>query len=323
MQKTRDYLILAFYLIHPIEDPQKLIKDFKTFFKNHDARGRIYINEEGVNAQMSLIKDEAPFFFEWYFQNKVFRKSEIKIHFYHEHVFPKQTIKYRKHLVVLGRTIDYSKRGAYLSPTEWKARLDKKDDKLLILDVRNDYEWDVGHFEGALRPECKTFKEFPVFLEKLKKKAPPKENFPILMSCTGGIRCEFYSCLLKEAGYQEVYQLRGGVIQYGIEVGSDHWLGELFVFDDRLVVPIAENCQSIPIGKCHHCNNKTSTFYNCANMDCNELFLCCLDCTKKYLGCCSSFCLQAPRRREITFEKKPKPYRKLSFDEKLQYNSCH
>ncbi len=321
MQKTQNYFVLSFYLIHPIENPKELIKSFKDFFKSHDIQGRIYINEEGINAQMSVFKKDAPLFLEWYFQNKAFRKSDIKTHLYHEHVFPKKTVKYRKQLVALDKHVDYSKRGAYLSPLQWKEMLDKKDDKILILDVRNDYEWDVGHFKGALRPECKTFREFPFFLEKIKKRYPPEEGRPILMSCTGGIRCEFYSCLCKEAGYLEVYQLQGGIIQYGVEVGSEHWLGELFVFDDRLVIPIVAEGQSDPIGKCHHCNAKTSTIYNCANMDCNDLFLSCLDCTKKFLGCCSSSCLQTPRRREIAIEAKPKPYRKLSFNEKLKFNS--
>lgn len=312
-----DYLVLAFYLIKPIEDPQSEVKRFKTFFEDHDIMGRIYINEEGINAQMSVSEKDAPAFFDWYLSDKRFRETDIKVHRHNEHAFPKKTVKYREQIVALDRKVDYSKGGAHASAAEWKKMLDERDENTLVLDVRNDYEWEVGHFEGTEKPNFKTFREFPDSVKELKEKYDP-EKTRVLMYCTGGIRCELYSCLMKDEGFDEVYQLDGGVIKYGQEVGNDHWKGNLFVFDDRLVVPISDE-ENETIGECRHCKKKTNACYNCANMDCNELFLCCIECCKKFFGCCSCTCTEAPRRREFEPREHPKPYSKLSHEEKLKY----
>ena len=312
-----NYLILAFYLIQSIEDPQTEVKRFKAFFEEHDVMGRIYINEEGINAQMSISEADAPTFMDWYLGDERFNGTDIKVHRHHEHVFPKKTVKYREQLVALDMKVDYSKRGQHASAEQWKQMLDERDENMLVLDVRNDYEWEVGHFEGAENPRFKTFREFQGSVKKLKEQHEPQKT-RVLMYCTGGIRCELYSCLMKDEGYEEVYQLDGGVIKYGQEMGNDHWKGNLFVFDDRLVVPISEE-QNETIGECRHCNEKTDSCYNCANMDCNELFLCCTKCCKEFLGCCSSPCVEAPRRRESEPQDRPKPYRKLPFEEKLKY----
>lgn len=129
------------------------------------------------------------------------------------------------------------------------------------------------------------------------------------MYCTGGIRCELYSALLKEKGFEKVYQLNGGIINYGLEEGSKHWNGKLFVFDDRLSVPISEE-EAPVIGKCHHCDAPTETYINCANMDCNELFLCCPDCLKEHKGACQTTCENAPRTRPYQEHSAHKPFRR-------------
>ena len=314
-----DYLVLAFYLIKPLDDPHRIVKEFKTFFDAHDVKGRIYVNEEGINAQMSIAETDANAFFDWLLKDERFREIDVKVHKHHEHAFPKKTVKYREQLVALDQKVDFSQGGKHASAEEWKKMLDEQDENTLVLDVRNDYEWEVGHFEGAEKPEFKTFREFPDSVKRLKEKYDPKKT-RVLMYCTGGIRCELYSCLMKEEGFDEVYQLDGGVIKYGQEVGNDHWKGNLFVFDDRLVVPIADEANET-IGECTHCQTKIDSCYNCANMDCNALFLCCIECCKKFLGCCSSTCMEAPRRRDATPQERPKPFRKLPFEEKQQYPS--
>lgn len=312
-----DYLVLAFYLIEPLDDFDALIDRFKSFMENHDMMGRIYINEGGINAQLSVARLDAPAFFDWYFSDKRFKATDIKVHSYHEHVFPKKSVKYREQLVALDRKVNYSNRGKHLSSVEWKKMLEEKDEQTLLLDVRNNYEWEVGHFEGAEKPEFETFRQFPDAVRELKKRHNPEQT-RVLMYCTGGIRCEFYSCLMKEEGYQEVYQLEGGVIKYGQEVGNTHWKGNLFVFDDRLVVPIADE-KNQTIGTCIYCKTRVDAYYNCANMDCNTLFLSCRICCNEFLGCCSNSCMEAPRRREVVPQEKPKPFRKLPFEEKQKH----
>ena len=313
----QDYLVLAFYIFVPIENPRAEVKRFHRFFADLDATGRLYINEEGINAQMSISKKDAPLFYDWFLSDERFAETVIKTHSHHEQAFPKMTVKYRKQLVALDEQVDLSRGGKHLSAEKWKEMLDEESENTLLLDVRNDYEWDVGHFEGAEKPEFQTFREFPDSVKKLKDKHDPKKT-RVMMYCTGGIRCELYSCLLKDEGFDEVYQLDGGVIQYGLEVGSKHWKGKLFVFDDRLVVPISEHEPAETISICSHCGTKTDVYYNCANMDCNALFLSCLDCSKEFKGCCCESCLEAPRQRESIPSLRPKPFRKLPHEEKVK-----
>ncbi len=129
------------------------------------------------------------------------------------------------------------------------------------------------------------------------------------MYCTGGIRCELYSSILKERGFDNVFQLQGGIINYGLEQGSKHWNGKVFVFDDRLAVPISDEPTKI-IGTCHHCNTPNESYLNCANIDCNNLFLCCPECLQKLQGCCSENCKHAERVRPFHQESAHKPFRK-------------
>ena len=192
--------------------------------------------------------------------------------------------------------------------------LESNDDHIVI-DVRNDYEWKVGHFDGAVTPPLSTFREFRDYAKELQDKIDPK-NTKVMMYCTGGIRCELYSSLLKEEGIEKVYQLDGGVINYGLKEGSKHWHGKLFVFDDRMTVPISDE-ESEVIGKCHHCSAPTDDYYNCANMDCNHLFLCCSKCLMDLKGCCKTECREAPRVRPFEHQNPHKPFRK-----RYQYEKC-
>jgi UPF0176 protein len=303
----QNYLILAYYLFAPIEDPYKEVDHHHTFFLNRNTTGRIYISHQGINGQMSGSHQDAQEYMEWMKRHPLFSEVEFKIQEYHENVFPRMTIKYRKHLVAFDHEIDLTKRGEYLSPKRWKEMLEKKQEHVL-LDVRNDYEWKLGRFAGAECPPCETFRDFATYSDSLKEKIDPKQT-PVMMYCTGGIRCELYSAILKEKGFDKVYQLKGGIINYGAKVGSDHWLGKVFVFDDRLSIPISQKPTSI-IGNCHHCDRENETYYNCANMDCNFLFLCCPDCLKKFAGCCKEECRGATRIRPYHHQNPHKPFRK-------------
>ena len=220
---------------------------------------------------------------------------------------PRLIVKYRKYLVAREKEVDLSNQGEHVEASKWKEMLETNKESLL-LDVRNSYEWKVGKFEGAELPPCDTFRDFEKYAEELKEQKDPKTQ-PVMMYCTGGIRCEVYSALLKSLGFEKVYQLKGGIIKYGLEAGSKHWQGKLFVFDDRMTVPISEEETEV-IGTCHHCKTKIESYYNCANMDCNELFLCCKECLPKVKGCCSVECSSAPRLRAFAELNPHKPFRR-------------
>lgn len=312
------YMILAFYYLNPLADPHAEVALHKSFFASRDITSRVYISEQGINGQMCAIRKDAEEYMDWMHSREGFGSIIFKIHTYHEHVFPRKTVKYRKQLVAIDAEVDLGVRGQHTDPQQWRELLEQPDQKIL-LDVRNDYEWKVGHFEGAELPPCETFRDFNRYAEELHKKVDPKKT-PVMMYCTGGIRCELYSSILINHGFEKVYQLDGGIINYGLKEGNAHWLGKLFVFDDRLAIPISEENPSI-VGKCHHCQKENDDYYNCASMDCNTLFLCCKECLQSYLGCCQESCKNSPRLRPYHQQNPHKPFRKRHHYEQHKRNA--
>lgn len=307
MANETPYLIVAFYHLTEIENPAHEVKTHLEFFTGRDIRSRIYVSETGINCQLSGAAQDARDYMDWMAGRPQFRSAKFKIDPYETHVFPKVIVKYRKQLVAFDAEVDLSLRGEHIDPQRWKEMLDS-DDGHVVLDVRNDYEWEVGHFAGAERPPCQTSRGFKEYAKELKKQIDPKKT-PVMMYCTGGIRCELFSAILKADGFENIFQLDGGVINYGHKQGSEHWKGKLFVFDDRMAVPISEE-ETPVIGKCHHCGTPNEAYYNCANMDCNELFLCCPKCLKELAGCCQESCIHAKRVRPYHHQTAHRPFRK-------------
>ncbi|ANH78538.1 rhodanese-related sulfurtransferase [Candidatus Chlamydia sanziniae] len=305
----KSYYALAYYSITPVENPHEEIALHKKFLQNLDVACRIYISEQGINGQLSGYYLDAEYYMDWLKQRPCFLGIKFKIHHIKENIFPRITVKYRKELATLGCNVDLSLQAKHISPQEWHAKL--QQNQCLVLDVRNNYEWKIGHFENALLPNIKTFREFPLYAERLVQEYDP-ETTPIMMYCTGGIRCELYSPLVLEKGFKEVYQLDGGVIAYGQHVGTGKWLGKLFVFDDRLAIPIDEQNPNVAsIASCSYCSISSDSYYNCANTDCNLLFLCCKDCISQHYGCCSPECLRSPRLRKFNASRGNKPFRRI------------
>lgn len=307
-EKSPSYRVLAYYYFTPVEDPHLEVMRHMEFINGKDIKCRVYLSHEGINGQMSASESDSKAYQEWLKSDPRFKDVTFKSHTHFEHVFPRATVKFRNQLVAIDEKVDIALTGEHVSPQQWKEMLEKRDEKTLLLDVRNDYEWEIGHFEGAELPELETFRKFPKYARDLKEKCDPKET-KVMMYCTGGIRCELYSALLKKEGFEQVYQLDGGVINYGLQEGHDKWRGKLFVFDDRLAVPIDEKTEEI-ISHCSRCETKTDVYYNCANMDCNELFLSCSECAEKFQGCCCEDCKQAPRVRAFEKTERPKPFRR-------------
>ncbi|WP_201456502.1 rhodanese-related sulfurtransferase [Chlamydia sp. 17-3921] len=304
----KNYYALAYYCITPVEKPHDEIALHKKFLENKDVSCRIYISEQGINGQFSGYQPDAESYMLWLQERPDFSKVKFKIHNIQDNIFPRITVKYRKELVAVDYDVDFSLQGDHISPKEWHEKLE--ENRCLILDVRNNYEWKIGHFENAILPDIQTFREFPAYADQLIETCDP-ETTPIMMYCTGGIRCELYSAILLEKGFKTVYQLDGGVIAYGQKIGTGKWLGKLFVFDDRLAIPIEENNTHVtPISNCSLCDQPCDIYYNCANTDCNNLFLCCQDCIIKYKGCCSSECSCAPRIRKFDSSRGNKPFRR-------------
>lgn len=309
-----NYIVLSYYSFFNVENPAFEVEQHKLYCSDLDILGRIYIADNGVNGQVSIHKSDIKSYLNWLYIHWDIQKNSCKFQKHHEHAFAKMQIKQRPELVAMGKKINLEERGTYLSPIEWMYALETKDRDTILIDVRNNYESKVGHFEGAILPPLDTFREFPQYAEELREKYNPAKT-KVLMYCTGGIRCELFSSLLQAKGFKSIFQLQGGVIQYGNEVGNKYWKGNLFVFDDRLVVPIS-HAPNAPISQCSFCLDFSDIYYNCANSECNELFLACRSCAAQYLGCCSNSCKNSGKNREFEMTDKPKPFRKLRYQEK-------
>ncbi|MBF5050651.1 UPF0176 protein [Candidatus Clavichlamydia salmonicola] len=304
MENQKIYYTLAFYRFVKINDPVSMVIAHKKFFTSKDITCRIYISEEGINGQMSGESTALEAYKNWMQTFACFKDLCFKAQKTSGNVFPRISVKYRKQLVALDETVPIEKTGTYVSPSEWKHRL--QEGKSLVIDVRNSYESKIGHFENALLPDLENFREFPLFAKKLLEKIDPKT--PILMYCTGGIRCELYSALLRREGFSDVGQLDGGVIGYALEEGSALWKGKLFVFDDRISIPLDEKVSS-PISSCSFCDTPSDVYFNCCNSECNKLFLSCSECIQTKEGSCSVACAAHPEKRAFTSEGN-KPFRR-------------
>lgn len=302
------YYALAYYLIGPISNPEEEVALHKSFFTDRDVSCRVYISEDGINGQLSAHIADAEAYMNWLRSRPDFANIRFKIHEINSNIFPRITVKYRKSLLGLDCPVDWSLRGEHISPEDWKNKL--LEGKSLVLDVRNNYEWKIGHFENAVLPDLKTFREFPDYAEKLAQERGI--DIPVMMYCTGGIRCEFYSAIMMEKGFKTIYQLDGGVIAYGLTVGQDLWKGKLFVFDDRLAVPISSGVDAIPITECQDCGCPSDVYYNCANVKCNRLFISCQECVNKHGCCCSEDCIVSSTVRLYDSSLGNRPFRRKS-----------
>lgn len=197
---------------------------------------------------------------------------EFKISHGDTTTFPKLMIKARKEIVTLGLESDIDPNqstGTHLSPREWKEMLDREKNNVVVFDARNRYESDVGFFENAIKPDIEHFRDLPEVMDQYSHLKDKK----FLMYCTGGIRCEKASALFKERGFKDVYQLHGGIVSYLEQEGRDHWEGDCFVFDQRMVVPDEFALAEKPIGRCEHTGAHTRNFTNCIHVPCHRLFV--------------------------------------------------
>lgn len=227
-----------------------------------------------------------------------FKDMTFKIDEAEGHAFKKMHVRPRKEIVALGLEDDVDPRvttGKYYSPSEFKAALE--DDDTVILDARNDYEFDLGHFRGAIRPDITRFRDLPDWIRENKEKLDGKN---IVTYCTGGIRCEKFSGWLVKEGFENVGQLHGGIATYGKdpETKGEYWDGKMYVFDERISVDVNHVDKTV-IGKEHFDGTPCERYINCANPECNKQILVSEKNEAKYLGACSYDCAKHERNRYV------------------------
>ena len=283
-------LTLSFYKYHNIKNPQLFRDHLYITWNKLDVLGRIYIAEEGINGQLSLPSENFKKFKKSLNEIKFLKDVRLNIAIEHDNLsFLKLKIKIRDKIVADGLDsykIDLTNSGEHLNAEEFN-RLIESDDTMLV-DMRNHYESEIGHFKGAILPDVDSFRDsLPIIEKKLEEHKTSKK---ILMYCTGGIRCEKASAFLKLKGFKNVYQLNGGIIEYTRQVKekglTNKFLGKNFVFDHRRSEPISSDI----ISNCHQCGEKWDNHVNCANEACHLLFIQCKKCAELYNNCCSIDC---------------------------------
>ncbi len=284
-------LTLSFYAYAHLQDPQKFRNELFLAWNPLNALGRIYVAHEGINAQMSVPAHHFDAFRETLETYDFMKGIRLNVAVEQDDFsFLKLTIKVRKKIVADGlddNTFDVTNKGIHLKAAEFNKMLDDPD--TIVVDFRNHYESEIGHFIGAVTPDVDTFREsLPIINEKLQEF---KEEKKLLMYCTGGIRCEKASAYFKHQGFKNVYQLEGGIIEYARQVKAEglesKFIGKNFVFDHRL----GERITNDIIANCHQCGKPCDTHVNCANEACHLLFIQCEECAEKMHGCCSDACV--------------------------------
>jgi UPF0176 protein len=294
MRKT-----LSFYKYFNIQNPDIYRNEMYAALDDIGVLGRVYVATEGINAQISVPDSNLAKLQDVL---KRFGLDGIRLNIAIEDdgkSFYKLIVRVRERIVADGLQdgeIDFQNKGEHLNAEAFNDLTDKPE--TILVDMRNHYESEVGHFEGAILPEVETFREsLPIVVDMLEE----KKDAPVVMYCTGGIRCEKASAYLKSRGFQNVYQLDGGIIEYARQVEQrglpNKFKGKNFVFDERLGERISEEVISV----CHQCGEPADTHTNCANDACHLLFIQCESCRDKHNGCCSQKCadfIQLPEEEQ-------------------------
>ncbi len=284
-------LTLSFYAYAQIKNPTQFRNELFLAWNKLEVLGRIYVANEGINAQLSLPAD---CFYDF--------KNTVEVYDFMQNLrmniaveqddfsFLKLTIKVRDKIVADGltdETFDASNIGIHLKAKEFNDLLEDPD--TIVVDMRNHYESEIGHFTNAIKPDVDTFREsLPIIEQQLEAH---KQDKKLLMYCTGGIRCEKASAYFKHKGFENVYQLEGGIIEYTRQVKAEglesKFIGKNFVFDHRLGERITDDV----VSNCHQCGNPCDVHTNCINEGCHLLFIQCENCANAMQDCCSQDCI--------------------------------
>ncbi len=303
MQETDPRTTISFYAYFPVQNPQA----FRDYLYKHlsllNVFGRIYVAHEGINAQISV--PSANFEFLKTFLHSLENLNGLRLNIAVDDdgkSFWVLKVKVREKIVadgIVDPSFSMEKKGRYVNAAQMNELLQEPD--TIVIDMRNHYEYEVGHFQNALELPSDTFREqLPMAVDMMQG----NEEKNIVMYCTGGIRCEKASAYMLHQGFKNVFHLEGGIINYANQAKewdlTPKFIGKNFVFDKRLGERITEDI----IAKCHQCGSVCDTHTNCANDGCHLLFIQCIACAEKLEGCCSQECkdtihLPEERQKEI------------------------
>ena len=280
-------LTISFYKYIRLNNLEMLRDELFLSWKKLNILGRVYIANEGINAQINIPENNLSEFKKTLYKKNDFKNIPLKIAVEEGLSFHKLTIKIKNEIVaykISKNEYNMDKRGKHLNYKEYNKAI---EDGAIIIDIRNHYESEVGRFKNAITPDVDRSEDL---LPEVKKMLQKNKDDKILMYCTGGIRCEKASAYLIHNGFKDVNQLKGGIIQYAHDVKKNNaenkFIGKNYVFDHRLGERITDDVLS----SCHQCQQSSDEHTNCLNQACHILFIQCNRCLKKYNGCCSKEC---------------------------------
>jgi len=305
MEESEHRITISFYCYFPVEDPKSFRDELYKNLFDLKVFGRIYIAHEGINAQISVPASNFEALKQFLYSIEPLNGLRFNIAVDDDgKSFWVLKIKVRSKIVADGihdPSFNMRNKGKYVNAGQMNELL--KDRDTIVVDMRNHYEYEVGHFVKALEVPSDTFRDqLPMAVDMLKG----NEEKNIIMYCTGGIRCEKASAFMLHKGFKNVFHLEGGIINYARQVKEEglesKFIGKNFVFDERL----GERITNDIIAHCHHCGKPCDTHTNCKNNGCHLLFIQCEECASKYEGCCSTECkdtLHIPLERQKEIRK--------------------
>lgn len=290
----KEYSILLYYCYARIDDHEAYREEHHLFCIDHNLRGRVIISPEGLNGTVSGKEADCKAYMVYVRSDERFVDTEFKVEASDILAFAKLHVRVKPEIVHSSlRHINPRERtGTYVEPEEFKELLREPDEDTIILDVRSNYEHDVGRFKNAMTLDIENFREFPERVKELDH----LKNKKVVTYCTGGIKCEKASAYLLEQGFENVYQLHGGIIKYGIETGGEDFEGKCYVFDNRITADVNSVNPSV-VSKCHITGTLTDRMVNCANPGCNAHIAMSEEAGWLMDGCCSDDCRQNPAKR--------------------------
>lgn len=292
LEEKEPRVTISFYKYFHLDDPQQFRDELYIKFYEIDVFGRVYIASEGINGQISVPESKKNTFKEILY-NAHPQLNGIRLNEALDNdgkSFWVLRMKVRKKIVADGiddQTFDPSKTGKYLTAKEFNKLSDQAD--TIVVDMRNSYEYEVGHFNNAIEIPSVTFRvQLPMAVDMLQN----HKDKNIIMYCTGGIRCEKASAYMLHNGFKNVYHVEGGIIEYVRKAREESlpvkFIGKNFVFDERLGERVTDDV----IAKCYQCGEPSDRHTNCANQECHDLIIQCERCAKEYNGCCTQECKQ-------------------------------
>lgn len=288
----KNYLILLYYCYTHIEDPEAFREQHHLYCLANDILGRVIIAHEGLNGTISGTEEACERYMQELKADQRFAHTDFKVEPHDGHAFQKLHVRVKPEIVHSGLTHikPQEKTGVHLEPADFKRIKDSED--VVLLDVRSNYEHQLGKFKNALTLDMENFRDFP---DKVKELESLKDK-KIITYCTGGIKCEKASAFLLEQGFENVYQLHGGIIKYGLEAGGEDFEGKCYVFDNRIAVDVNQ-VNPVTVSVCYVCNTPCDRMINCANPVCNNHVAICEACGWQMDGACSVDCRTHPEKR--------------------------